>query len=127
MGERIPRPGEQHPAGWREDLNPNAMAGQNLGITGPHDDKRKHNAYEIKELHERMPEFTDDEPKSVPVLRLARRHIYRPPPSGERRICRYGKPASGTPKLVRAEERSRLRVVEPTTRGLSATAPLLFD
>ena len=73
MGERIPRPGEQHPEGWREDLNPNAMAGQNLGTTGPHDDKTNHTTYEIKELHERMPEFTDDELKSVPVLRLASR------------------------------------------------------
>ena len=30
------RPGQQHPEAWREDLNPNRMAGQNIGLDNPH-------------------------------------------------------------------------------------------
>ena len=52
--QRIPRPGEQHPEQWRDDLSPNAMAGQNVGAAGPHPELDARTAYELKDLHRRL-------------------------------------------------------------------------
>lgn len=69
MAQRTPTPGAQHPAEWREDLNPQAMAGQNEGIAGPHPESDAATAYEVKELHRRLRDaFSDDELKRIPVL-----------------------------------------------------------
>src|ERR671924_21367 len=35
MTERAFRPEEKHPEEWRQDLNPDVMAGQNIGLAGP--------------------------------------------------------------------------------------------
>jgi hypothetical protein len=68
MPEKLFRPGEQHPEPWREDLNPDAMAGQNIGTAGPHPETDAHTAYDVKDLHRRLDGFTDDELKQIPVL-----------------------------------------------------------
>jgi hypothetical protein len=65
------RPGEQHPDEWRRDLNPDAMAGQNLGVHGPGpntDLERARTAYDVKELHRRFHDMDDDILKAIPVL-----------------------------------------------------------
>lgn len=67
MTERHPH-GEQHPDTWRQDLNPDAHAGQNRGRIGPHPEKAARTAYEIKAIHRQFNGFTDDELKRIPVM-----------------------------------------------------------
>ncbi len=68
MPNRTPNPGAQHPEHWRQDLNPNAMAGANVGAAGPHDELDARTAYEIKSLNRRLQDFDDDELKQIPVM-----------------------------------------------------------
>jgi len=42
-----------HPEEYRHDLNPNAMAGQNIGTAGLHPEKSARTARDVKELHAR--------------------------------------------------------------------------
>ena len=58
------RPGEQHPEQWREDLNPNRMAGQNVGIG----DQPSRTAYDLKDAHRMLEGITDDGLQQIPVL-----------------------------------------------------------
>jgi hypothetical protein len=55
---------------WRADLNPDLMAGQNAGAAGPHPEKAAgvKTAYDIKDLHDRLQKFHDDDLKQVPIL-----------------------------------------------------------
>src|SRR2546430_1403769 len=62
------RPGEQHPEAWRKDLNPNAMAGQNVGLDNPHPEQTARTAYDVKEAHRQLEGITDDALKQIPVL-----------------------------------------------------------
>src|SRR5687768_5607345 len=60
--------GEQHPPGWREDLNPAPAAGQNYGAVGSERAKDAPTAYDLKDVHDMLSEFRDDELKGIPVL-----------------------------------------------------------
>jgi hypothetical protein len=53
-----------------EDLNPDPNAGANYGLLGEHPEKSDsiRTAYDIKNLHNRLNEFTDDELKTIPVM-----------------------------------------------------------
>ncbi|MGH2371368.1 MAG: hypothetical protein ACRDI2_24605, partial [Chloroflexota bacterium] len=62
------QPGEQHPQAWREDLNPNALAGQNVGAASSQDEKGARTAHDLKDLHRRFSGLADDDLKQVPVL-----------------------------------------------------------
>jgi hypothetical protein len=62
------QPGEQHPDKWRDDLNPNALAGQNVGPASAEQEKLTRTAYDIKDLHDRLSGFPDDLLKQIPVL-----------------------------------------------------------
>jgi hypothetical protein len=64
----MPRAGEQHPQEWRDELNPDVMAGQNVGLAGPHPEKRARTAHDLKSLHARLRQFMDDDLKQIPVL-----------------------------------------------------------
>ena len=68
MPDRLPRPGEQHPEEWRQDLNPNANAGQNVGLIGPHPELDADTAYDRKEVQRQLPEFDADELKQISIL-----------------------------------------------------------
>jgi hypothetical protein len=68
MPDQSPRPGEQHPEPWRQDLNPDANAGQNVGLLGAHPEVDAETAYDRKEVYEYLREFTDDELKQIPIL-----------------------------------------------------------
>lgn len=68
MGNQNFRPGEQHPPEWRQDLNPDAMAGQNVGLAGPHPENDAATAYDLKDLHQQLQGFDDDALKQIPVL-----------------------------------------------------------
>jgi hypothetical protein len=60
--------GTQHPEEWRHDLNPDSMAGQNLGAAGPHPEKRARTAYDLKPLHAQLRDLSDEELKRIRVL-----------------------------------------------------------
>ena len=68
MAERPARPGDQHPEEWREDLNPNATAGQNNALAGPSDEHNAPTAHETPELRRVLTGFTKDELKRIVVL-----------------------------------------------------------
>ena len=68
MTEKQFQPGDQHPEEWREDLNPDAMAGQNTGQSSPHPGKDAATAYEVKAVHNQFHGFTDDELRRIPIL-----------------------------------------------------------
>jgi hypothetical protein len=69
--EHIPIPEDtSEPEGWRADLNPDLMAGQNVGVQGPHPEKASgvKTAYDIKNLHDRLQDLHDDDLKQIPIL-----------------------------------------------------------
>lgn len=68
MSEKTNRQTDQQPDEFQQDLNPNAMVGQNVGIEGPHPEKDAPNASEIKELYSLLEGYTKDEMKQIPVL-----------------------------------------------------------
>jgi len=67
MPENLPRPGEQHPERWRRDLNPDAMAGQNVGVEAPAPPGAR-TAFDAKGVHRRLDNLTDDDLKKIPIL-----------------------------------------------------------
>ena len=68
MPDRIPQPGSHHPEPWREDLNPNATAGWNVGVESDRPEVDARTAYELKEAHGPLQGFSDDELKQIPIL-----------------------------------------------------------
>jgi hypothetical protein len=68
MAQRVPRPGEQIPEEYRRDLNPNALAGENVGEAGPHPEWNGPTAFDVKEVNRRLQGFADDELKQIPIL-----------------------------------------------------------
>lgn len=68
MTGRIYRPDTVHPPEYEQDLNPHAGQGQNRG-EAPQPGKPHHpNAREIKELHNQLDDFTEDELERIPVV-----------------------------------------------------------
>ena len=68
MTDRTPRAGEQHPEEWREDLNPDANAGQNYGSAGALPEQELRTAHDIGDLRSVLRDFTAEELKGIPVL-----------------------------------------------------------
>lgn len=60
-------PGDQHPKEYRDDLNPNPLAGQNT-MAADQKEKNAPTAYDVKEIHQQFQGFTDDDLKRIPVL-----------------------------------------------------------
>ena len=58
----------KHPEEYRRDLNPNAMAGQNIGAgeTSPQESART--AYDIKQVHRKFDHLLDADLKQIRVL-----------------------------------------------------------
>ena len=67
-GPRTMQPGDQHPQEWRDDLNPNALAGQNLGPASSLSEKLARTAHDLKDLHRRFSGLADDDLRQIPVL-----------------------------------------------------------
>jgi hypothetical protein len=55
------------------DLNPDAMAGQNLGISEAQPAKHGRTAYDVKPVHERFKHFSDEELKQLRILPIGSR------------------------------------------------------
>ncbi|KYF61927.1 hypothetical protein BE11_50120 [Sorangium cellulosum] len=62
---------DKHPAEYESDLNPNAMAGQNIGAPSPADDTMP--AVDLKETHVLLPELNNDELRALRIIRPGRR------------------------------------------------------
>ncbi len=65
---RIMQPGEQHPPEWRGDINPDRLAGQNVGPASKQEEKTARTAEDIKDLHRRYSGLADDDLRQIPVL-----------------------------------------------------------
>lgn len=62
------RPGSQHPEQYREDLNPDALGGENLGRP-----LEVINASDLKEVADAWPRFTDAELREIPIVKPGER------------------------------------------------------
>ncbi len=62
-------PEHQHPEPDQHDLNPEAAAGENVGNVGRHPEKdNPRTAYDVKEAHRQLVDWTDDELKQIPLM-----------------------------------------------------------
>jgi hypothetical protein len=68
MTEKTGKPTDRQQDEWQQDLNPDPMAGQNFGIAGSHPEKAALSAYDVKELHQHLKEFTNDELRQITLL-----------------------------------------------------------
>lgn len=60
---------EKQPEEYREDLNPNATAGQNIGLYGEHPEKEVgQSAYDRKEAHRMLPHLSADDLRELRIL-----------------------------------------------------------
>ncbi len=59
---------DTHPEEYQDDLNPNAMAGQNIGVgeTAPFREART--AFDVKGAHRRLNALADDDLKEIRIL-----------------------------------------------------------
>lgn len=64
-----PQTEQKHPPEYRDDLNPDRMAGQNVGTP----QAGLPNAYDTKEVHNALSGFSDDELKQIPLVREGER------------------------------------------------------
>ena len=69
MTQKVYDPSDKHPPKYQQDLNPDAAAGINFGRVGPHPEKdNPRTAYDVKEAHRLLDDFTDDQLKQIPIL-----------------------------------------------------------
>lgn len=67
--QRKPQQEENQPSRLKDMLDPDHMAGQNIGAPPTERELMVPTAYDRKELHQRLrDDFTDDELKQIPVL-----------------------------------------------------------
>ncbi|MDC0671937.1 hypothetical protein [Nannocystis radixulma] len=59
---------EKHPEELRTDLNPNALAGQNIGSSAAHPERAGLSLYDIKAAHTRFTEFSADELRLIRIV-----------------------------------------------------------
>ncbi len=78
--QRKGQPDDNMPSDYKKDLNPHEGAGLNHGLDGKNPEKAGLNAYDIKELHDKLQDFTDDELKQIVIIphgsRLAQTATY---------------------------------------------------
>ena len=68
-GKKKPQERIEHPEEHRRDLNPDHLAGHNIGTLASRQERGVHTAYDVKEVHRSLAErFADDDLKQVPVL-----------------------------------------------------------
>lgn len=68
--EETYQPGEQNVDQYDRDLDPDGMAGRNVAGQGPdpvHDGSAR-SAYDVKAVHARLNDLTDDDLKAIPIL-----------------------------------------------------------
>lgn len=69
-----PQTEKKHPDQWERDLNPDRMAGQNIGERSADREQGLPSAYDDKDVHRSLhDQFADDELKRIPVLPAGQR------------------------------------------------------
>ena len=68
MPDRNPQPGGERSDHWSEDLHPDFLAGQNIGLAGPRPELHGPSAFDLKEAHEALEGFSDEELRQIPIL-----------------------------------------------------------
>jgi len=69
MTQKVYDPKDKHPPESQRDLNPDAAAGINYGLVGSHPEKENpRTAYDVKEAHRSLSDFSDDQLKQIPIL-----------------------------------------------------------
>ncbi len=54
---------------YDRDLNPDGLAGRNVDMQGPHPETdNPPTAYDVKEIHNKLQGFEDDELRSIPIM-----------------------------------------------------------
>ncbi len=71
LGEE-PQQEEKHPEGVRDDLNPDRMAGQNVGPESAPREGAARTAYDAKDIHDAL-DLPDDLLKKIPLVPEGRR------------------------------------------------------
>ena len=66
MTGKIYHPENKHPEGAQQDLAPDASKGLNYGNAGP--DQNLRTALEVKDAHNLLSDFQDDELREIPIL-----------------------------------------------------------
>jgi hypothetical protein len=126
-----PQTHPQHSGEWQQDLNPDHMAGQNLGPTSGEREQGLPTAYDIREIHRSLAGFADDELKKIPVLpegaRLQQGATYLDlnDPEREEFTATGGMEAAGDHRIVPKAEVphslwNRLRGIDDPERTLRA-------
>src|ERR687885_895216 len=57
-----------HPDEYQQDLNPNAMAGQNIGAADMQLSRDARTAFDLKGAHARLDELSDDDLKQILII-----------------------------------------------------------
>ena len=66
--DQKPQREQKHPDEWADDLNPDHLDGQNIGPLSASGERGVRTAYDVKEVHQTLSEFGDDDLKRVPIL-----------------------------------------------------------
>jgi hypothetical protein len=66
--DRLPQAQQKHPDEWNRDLNPDRLAGQNIGRASEAGERATRTAYDVKSVHRALQAMNDDELKQVPIL-----------------------------------------------------------
>src|SRR5688572_19948158 len=68
-----PQMDQKHPDRWNRDLNPDQMAGQNIGGIAEAHERMTRTAHDVKPVHRALQNFSDDELKEIPILEAGTR------------------------------------------------------
>jgi len=69
-----PQTEQKHPDEWNRDLNPDRLAGQNIGsASSAAPDRMNRTAYDVKPVHRALRDMADDELKQIPILEAGTR------------------------------------------------------
>src|SRR4051812_8335504 len=71
--EAKPQTDQKHPEDWSQDLNPDRLAGQNIGVASATRERMTRTAYDVKPVHRALREMKDDELKQIPVIEAGTR------------------------------------------------------
>lgn len=99
-----PQTEQKHPDEWNRDLNPDRMAGQNIGGIAEEHERMTRTAYDVKSVHRALDRFSDDELKQIPIVecgtRLRQGATYLDLDRGESMTATGGMTAGRDQKLV---------------------------
>jgi hypothetical protein len=67
-GKAKPQELQKQPEEWRRDLNPDHMAGQNIGTDAPAHEQGWRTAHDHKDVHRSLAHLSDEDLKQIPIV-----------------------------------------------------------